>query len=175
MSAPDSFTELFGPDRGRPRPGKRAIAGGRRTLKAIAGDALRQPQQSEVVRALADELREHDRWRVMAPREAPLLRLALASLVAGATTAYERRPPARSQAGRAQAQLRRTALAQARVLLADMQGDRAGDWRRVLASHGAQKGVLNGASLQRWQRALEDDRALLVAQAASAAEPPPAY
>jgi len=47
------------------------------------------------------------------------------------------------------------------VLLADLMGERAGDFERVLASRGAQQGMLSGAALERHRRQLAEDRELL--------------
>lgn len=174
MSASDLFTDLFGAGRGRPkRRRRRRPPGERRSLQEIASDSLHQPQDPAAIRALAAELRERDRWFDTPVREQPLLRLAIASLIAGAQTAYEQRPPARSQAGRAEAQTRRLALADARVLLADLVDECSGDWRRVLISRGAQLGVARGQALARHRRTLAEDRELLRAAADPVDDDPP--
>jgi hypothetical protein len=153
---------LGGTIRGRPKPVRRKRKpGARRPLSAIATDARKRPQDPAQVRALVRELREHRKWNVVATSEQAPLRLTLASLVAGAHTAYETRAPSRTRVGRAQAQVLMLALADARVLLADLIGERAGDFERVLASGGAQHGTLSGAALERHRRQLAEDRELL--------------
>ena len=161
---PDRFDELFGPSRGRPRRGRpKRPPGARRPLKSITKDALAQPREPDAVMSLVAELQEHQRWKVVSSADQPLVRVALASLVAGSHTAYQQRPPARSKAGREEAHVRRLALAHARIGLAHFAGERAGDWRRILATHGRQHGTLTGAALNRHQRDLAEDRTLLAA------------
>jgi hypothetical protein len=134
-----------------------------RLLSTIVADAQRQPQEPQAIHALVSELRDHWGARLGTPAaDEPVGRLAAASLVAGAYTGWGRRPAARSKAGRAEAESSRLALAAARVLFADLAGDRA-QWSRCLDARGRAKGTLSGAALERQRRTLAEDLVLVSA------------